>query len=405
MLGELYNQKQEVGGRTGFSFEVLPPLKGNGTDTLFRTIETLAPFRPRHINITTHRSEYVYREVEGGLVQRLRVRRRPGTIAIAAAIQQRYSIPVIPHIVCSGATKEDIEYMLLDLQFLGISDVFLLRGDKAKEESAYKPTPGGYTHALELIDQVNRFNEGFFADGTPIKVPGTSFEFGVAAYPEKHEEAPNLEADIQVLLEKQRRGAKVAITQLFYDNEKFFAFLDRARAGGVTIPIIPGLKPLTKLSQLSVVPKTFRCDLPQALYAELRRCQSDDDVKRVFINPQIVATSKELVPYDEGCLSLPGFDEEIVRPAKVTIQALNEFGKPFTLETDGLLARIVQHENDHLDGIVYIDRGDSEFAAKTTAQFKKRLERSAKKEEEKAKKAAKIAAKIAAKNAKKAAKA
>ncbi len=292
MLSQLYSTDSagrqpslspQEGGQpaVGFSFEVLPPLKGTGTETLFKTIETLAPFRPRHINITTHRAEYVYREIEGGLVERSRVRRRPGTIAIAAAIQQRWGIPVIPHLVCSGSTKQDIEYALLDLQFLGISDVFLLRGDKAREESMYQPTPGGYTHALELIDQVNRFNEGFFADGTAMKVKGVPFDFGVAAYPEKHEEAPNLESDIQVLLEKQRRGAKVAITQLFYDNEKFYAFVRQAREAGVTIPIIPGLKPLTKLSQLSVVPKTFRCDLPQELYTELRRCQSDDDVKQV----------------------------------------------------------------------------------------------------------------------------
>ena len=282
MLGQLYTQ-DTASTKTGFSFEVLPPLKGTGTTTLFQTIETLAPFKPRHINITTHRAEYVYREVEGGLVERQRIRRRPGTIAIAAAIQQRFNIPVIPHVVCSGSTKEDIEYMLLDLQFLGISDIFLLRGDKAKEESMYQPTPGGYTHAVELIDQVNRFNEGFFADGTPIKVKGVPFEFGVAAYPEKHEEAPNLESDIRVLLEKQRRGATVAITQLFYDNEKFYAFVRQAREAGVTIPIIPGLKPLTKLTQLATVPKTFRCDLPFELSEELRRCKSDEEVKQVGI--------------------------------------------------------------------------------------------------------------------------
>ncbi len=273
----------EEGAGVGFSFEVLPPLKGSGTATLFQTIEMLAQFKPRHINITTHRAEYVYRELEGGLVERSRVRRRPGTIAIAAAIQQRWGIPVIPHIVCSGSTKQDIEYALLDLQFLGISDIFILRGDKAKEESMYQPTPGGYTHAIDLIDQVNRFNEGFFADGTPIKVKGEPFEFGVAAYPEKHEEAPNLESDIRVLLEKERRGAKVAFTQLFYDNEKFYSFLSQAREAGVTIPIIPGLKPLTKLSQLSTVPKTFRCDLPFALSEELRRCKTDDEVKQVGI--------------------------------------------------------------------------------------------------------------------------
>lgn len=287
MLGQLYHTIKEESPRpsqpAGFSFEVLPPLKGTGTETLFKTIETLAPFNPRHINITTHRAEYVYHEVEGGLVQRQRIRRRPGTIAIAAAIQQRWGIPVIPHIVCSGSTKEDIEYALLDLQFLGIKDLFLLRGDKAKEESMYTPTPGGYTHALELIEQVNRFNDGFFADGTPMKVKGQPFEFGVACYPEKHEEAPNLESDIRVLLEKQRAGAKVAITQLFYDNEKYYTFVARARAAGVTIPLIPGLKPLAKLSQLATVPKTFRCDLPFALSEELRRCKTDDDVKQVGI--------------------------------------------------------------------------------------------------------------------------
>ena len=298
MLGQLYSQEPSS---VGFSFEVLPPLKGNGTESLFRTIETLAPFHPRHINITTHRAEYVYRELEGGLVERSRVRRRPGTIAIAAAIQQRWGIPVIPHLVCSGSTKQDIEYALLDLQFLGISDVFLLRGDKAREESMYQPTPGGYTHALELIDQVNRFNEGFFSDGTSIKVKGAPFEFGVACYPEKHEEAPNLDADIQVLLEKQRRGAKVAITQLFYDNEKFYHFLDQARAAGVSIPVIPGLKPLTKLSQLSVVPKTFRCDLPQELYAELRRCKTDEEVKQVGIEWGI-AQCRDLIAHGVSSL-------------------------------------------------------------------------------------------------------
>ncbi|MCR5180090.1 MAG: methylenetetrahydrofolate reductase [NAD(P)H] [Bacteroidaceae bacterium] len=290
MLSQLYTQTtapsptpREGSSAVGFSFEVLPPLKGTGTDSLFKTIETLVPFGPRHINITTHRAEYVYREVQGGLVERRRLRRRPGTIAIAAAIQQRWGIPVIPHLVCSGSTKEDIEYALLDLQFLGISDLFLLRGDKAREESMYQPTAGGYTHALELIEQVNRFNEGFFADGTPMKVKGTPFEFGVACYPEKHEEAPNLESDIQVLLEKQQNGAAVAFTQLFYDNQKFYRFVARAREMGVNIPIVPGLKPLTKLSQLATVPKTFRCDLPLALSQELRRCKDDEAVKQVGI--------------------------------------------------------------------------------------------------------------------------
>lgn len=268
---------------TAFSFELLPPLKGTGTEKLFRTIEELNEFNPRYINITTHRSEYVYNEVEGGLLQRQRIRRRPGTIAIAAAIQNKYNIPVVPHIVCSGNTREDLEYMLLDLQFLDISDLLVLRGDKAKEDSAFRPTGDGPRYATELIDQINHFNDGFFHDGTTIKVPGKKFHFGVACYPEKHEEAPNMESDLAVLKKKVDMGAEYAVTQLFYDNAKYFEFVERAKAIGINVPIIPGIKPLAKLSQLTVVPKTFHCDLPEALYREAIKCETDDEVKQVGI--------------------------------------------------------------------------------------------------------------------------
>lgn len=268
---------------TAFSFEVLPPLKGNGTNALFRTIDRLKEFNPRYINITTHRSEYVYNEVEGGLLQRQRIRRRPGTIAIAASIQQKYGIPVIPHIVCSGNTREELEYMLLDLQFLDISDVLVLRGDKAKEDNNFKPTGDGPVHATELIEQINRFNEGYFYDGTVIKVPGKPFHYGVACYPEKHEEAANLESDMAVLKMKADMGAQYAVTQLFYDNEKYFRFVEKAREMGIDIPIIPGIKPLAKLSQLTVVPKTFHCDLPEELYHEALKCKTDEELKQVGI--------------------------------------------------------------------------------------------------------------------------
>lgn len=268
---------------TAFSFEVLPPLKGTGTRSLFRTVEELSEFNPRYINITTHRSEYVYQEVEGGLLQRQRIRRRPGTIAIAAAIQNKYQIPVVPHIVCSGNTREDLEYMLLDLQFLDISDVLVLRGDKAKEDSNFKPTGDGPAHATELIEQINRFNEGYFFDGTPIKVPGKAFNFGVACYPEKHEEAANLESDLAVLKQKADMGAQYAVTQLFYDNQKYFEFVEKAKKMGINIPIIPGIKPLAKMSQLTVVPKTFHCDLPEALYREALKCKTDEEIKQVGI--------------------------------------------------------------------------------------------------------------------------
>lgn len=270
------NQKQ-------FSFEVLPPLKGTGTEKLFRDIEKLCQLHPAFINITTHHSEFVYRELENGKFERTSVRRRPGTIAVAAAIQQRFGVTVQPHVICSGATVEDIEYELLDLQFLGITDLLLLRGDKAKDDRVFMPTPGGYAHTTELIKQVQQFNNGFFADGTPIKNPGPKFDIGVACYPEKHEEAPNLERDMEYLKQKQDLGAQYAVTQLFFDNQKYFEFVEKARNMGITIPIIPGIKPLAKLSQLTVVPKTFHCDIPEALAREIVKCKTDEDARQLGI--------------------------------------------------------------------------------------------------------------------------
>lgn len=266
-----------------FSFEVLPPLKGTGTGKLFATIEKLKEFDPAFINITTHHSEFVYKQMDNGLLQRQRIRRRPGTIAIAAAIQNKFNIPVQPHVICSGATIEDIEYELLDLQFLGINNLLLLRGDKAKEDSRFMPTPGGHEHTTDLIRQVQQFNNGFFADGTPIKYPGQKFDFGVACYPEKHEEAPNLEMDMMYLKEKQDMGADYAVTQLFFDNKKYFDFVDKARAMGITMPIIPGIKPFAKLSQLNVVPKTFHCDIPQELASEAVKCKTDEEARQLGV--------------------------------------------------------------------------------------------------------------------------
>ena len=266
-----------------FSFEVLPPLKGTGTERLFQDIAKLCELQPAFINITTHHSEYIYKEVGDGRFERQRVRRRPGTIAVAAAIQQRFGVTVQPHVICSGATVEDIEYELLDLQFLGITDLLLLRGDKAKDDAVFKPTPGGHAHTTDLIRQVQRFNDGFFADGTPIKSPGPKFDIGVACYPEKHEEAPNMEMDLQYLKEKQDLGAQYAVTQLFFDNQKYFQFVEKARRAGITIPIIPGIKPLAKLSQLTVVPRTFHCDIPEPLAREIVKCKTDDDARQLGI--------------------------------------------------------------------------------------------------------------------------
>ena len=291
----------KVADKKRFSFEVLPPLKGTGTDKLFATIDKLREFDPAFINITTHHSEFVYKQMDNGLLQRQRIRRRPGTIAIAAAIQNKYNIPVQPHVICSGATIEDIEYELLDLQFLGINNLLLLRGDKAKEDSKFIATPGGHEHTTELIKQVQQFNNGFFADGTPIKCPGQKFDFGVACYPEKHEEAPNLEMDMMYLKEKQDMGADYAVTQLFFDNKKYFEFVEKAKAMGITMPIIPGIKPFAKLSQLSIVPKTFHCDIPQELAKEAMKCKTDEEARQLGVE-WTTQQCREL--YDHGICNI-----------------------------------------------------------------------------------------------------
>ena len=211
--------------KTAFSFEILPPLKGTGIEKLYQTIDTLREFDPKYINITTHRSEYVYKDLGNGLFQRNRLRRRPGTVAVAAAIQNKYNITMVPHILCSGFTREETEYVLLDLQFLGITDLLVLRGDKAKHESSFIPVGNGYHHAVELQEQINNFNKGIFVDGSEMKVTNTPFSYGVACYPEKHEEAPNMDTDIYWLKKKMEMGAEYAVTQLFYDNRKYLDFV------------------------------------------------------------------------------------------------------------------------------------------------------------------------------------
>lgn len=270
--------------RPAFSFEVLPPLKGTGIGALRRTIDSLREFDPKYINITTHRSEYVYKDLGEGIMQRSRIRRRPGTVAVAAAIQNEYHIPVVPHILCSGFNREETEYVLLDLQFLGIENILLLRGDKAKEDKMFTPSaPDGYSHTTELQLQVNEFNAGRFVDGSPIKEPGTPFSYGVACYPEKHEEALNMETDLMYFKRKIELGADYGVTQLFYDNAAYFRFVERVRAAGIKVPIIPGIKPFSKTSQLQTVSKTFHCDLPEPLATEAMKCKTDDDAKQLGI--------------------------------------------------------------------------------------------------------------------------
>lgn len=282
--------------QTAFSFEILPPLKGTGIEKVYQDIDTLREFDPKYINITTHRSEYVYKDLGNGIFQRNRLRRRPGTVAVAAAIQNKYGITVVPHILCSGFTREETEYVLLDLQFLGITDLLVLRGDKAKHESVFTPEPNGYSHAIELEEQINNFNKGIFVDGSEMKITNTPFSYGVACYPEKHEEAPNLSTDIYWLKQKVEAGAEYAVTQLFYDNRKYFDFVERVRKEGITIPIIPGIKPLKRLSQLSRIPKTFKVDIPEELTKEVLKCKDDQAVQQVGIE-WCIQQCKELIAY------------------------------------------------------------------------------------------------------------
>ncbi len=274
-------EKIKSAKKTAFSFELLPPLKGNGIESVFRTIDTLREFDPKYINITTHRSEMIFRETADGLFEQVSTRKRPGTVAVAAAIQNRYKIPVVPHILCSGFTKEETEYVLIDLKFLGINDILLLRGDKAKHDKAFVAT--GHNYATELQEQVNRFNEGYFLDGSKMKVLEEPFSYGMACYPEKHEEAPNLDSDLYWAKKKVENGAEYLVTQMFFDNEKYHHFLEKAREVGIDVPIIPGIKPITLMNQLTVLPKIFQSEIPEAFAKELRKCKTDEEAAEVGV--------------------------------------------------------------------------------------------------------------------------
>ena len=266
---------------TAFSFELLPPLKGNGIENVYKTIDTLREFDPKYINITTHRSELVFKQNSQGLFEQVSERHRPGTVAIAAAIQNKYKIAVVPHVICSGFSKEETEYALIDLQFLGITDLLLLRGDKAKHEREFSPT--GHKFATELQVQVNDFNQGVFLDGSKMKSLIEPFSYGMACYPEKHEEAPNMDSDLFYAKQKVDAGAEYLVTQMFFDNQKYYQFVDKCKAAGINVPIIPGIKPITLKNQLTVLPKIFQSEIPEAFAKELRKCETDEQAVEVGV--------------------------------------------------------------------------------------------------------------------------
>ena len=280
--------------KTVFSFELLPPLKGNDVSRLHKTIESLTEFDPKYINITTHRDEIEFKELADGSIVKQTVRKRPGTVAIAADIQHKYGIPVVPHILCGGFTKSETEHVLIDLNFLGINNVLALRGDGLKNQHVFQPTKNGHSNANELVKQIKDLGEGIYLDADLKNNKPLDFCIGVAGYPEKHFEAPNMEQDMAYLKQKVDEGADYIVTQMFFDNQVYYDFVDKCRAMGITVPIIPGIKPINLKNQLTVLPKIFSIDLPQELSKELTKCKNNDDARRVGTEWAIYQ-SKDLV--------------------------------------------------------------------------------------------------------------
>lgn len=279
---------------TAFSFEILPPLKGNSIQKVYNVIDKLVEFDPKYINITSHHSEFIYKTLPDGSFQKVNIRKRPGSVAIASAIQNKYGITAVPHIICKGFTKDETEYALIDLNFLGVYDLLLLRGDTKTLDNSQKNNELYHEHATDLQQQVNNFNKGIALDGSLFEANETSFSYGMACYPEKHEEAPNMDSDIHYLKEKVKNGADYLVTQMFFDNTKFFSFVERCRAEGITVPIIPGIKPIVFMNQLTVLPKVFRSDIPEPFAAELRKCKTDDEAKEVGVE-WCIQQCKELI--------------------------------------------------------------------------------------------------------------
>lgn len=286
---------------TLFSIEILPPLKGKSIQSIFDGIDPLMEFKPAFVDVTYHREEYIYKKREGGYLEKVSIRKRPGTVGICAAIMNRYNVEAVPHIICGGFTVEETENALIDLQFLGIDNVLALRGDSIKTESHFVPEPGGHNYAIDLVKQIKDMNSGLYLDDEMKDASPTNFCMGIAGYPEKHFEAPNLYSDMKWLKAKVDAGADYIVTQMFFDNKKYFEFVDLCRKNDINIPIIPGLKILSSRSQLIALPKIFHIDLPQDLFVELEKCKDDKAVKEVGIK-WCIAQSKELKKAGVPCL-------------------------------------------------------------------------------------------------------
>ena len=269
--------------KTLFSFELLPPLKGNSIESIYETIDPLMEFNPLYVNVTYHQEEVIYKKRKDQLLEKRVVRKRPGTVAISAAIKYKYDVKVVPHIICGGFTREETEYALIDLHFLGIDNLLVVRGDPAPEQKNFVPEPDGHPNALGLVKQVANLNHGRYLDEDMGNMSATDFTMGVAGYPEKHPESPNRDSDFHFLKKKVEAGADFIVTQMFFDNDNFFEFVRKCREKGINVPIIPGIKPLTTKTHLTYLPKTFGIDLPEELVKEILKCTTPEAIKQVGI--------------------------------------------------------------------------------------------------------------------------
>ncbi|MBE0649889.1 MAG: methylenetetrahydrofolate reductase [NAD(P)H] [Bacteroidales bacterium] len=286
----------ERADKTLFSFELLPPLKGQNFDSIQEAIDPLLEFDPAFINITYHQEEVVYVPLTNGLMKKRIMRKRPGTVGITAAIKFRYGIPVVPHIICGGFTREETENALIDLNFLGVKNLLVVRGDPQEGQKEFVPEPDGNTHSIELVEQIAKLNKGEYQEKELKNTRATDFCIGVAGYPEKHAESPNLESDLHFLKKKVEAGAEYIVTQMFFDNRKYFDFVKNCRAKGINVPIIPGLKPVSSQSQMAILPKTFNVDMPEALVKEMLKCKNNSEVRQVGVEWSI-QQAKELLEF------------------------------------------------------------------------------------------------------------
>jgi methylenetetrahydrofolate reductase (NADPH) len=285
--------------QTLVSFEILPPLKGKTINSIYNHLDPLMEFKPAFINVTYHRSEHIFKKKQDGTFEKVEVRKRPGTVGICAAIMNHYQVDAVPHLICGGFTRRETEDALIDLNFLGIDNVLIIRGDAHKNESFFEPETDGHKYAIDLLRQVVNLNNGIYLEEDIREGFRTNFCIGVAGYPEKHYEAPNLDTDMEFLKAKVDAGADYIVTQMFFDNEKFFRFVDNCRAAGIKVPIIPGLKPITNKKQLSVIPRTFHVDLPSDLSHTILACKTDEDCEQVgteWLIEQSKALKKAGVP-------------------------------------------------------------------------------------------------------------